>query len=45
MILWRNDPRGVGGGVTFYISEYGDVREVKVYFSALPLTEKVCFSI
>ena len=35
---------GGGGGVTFYISVYGDVRALKVYFSALPLYDKVCFS-
>ena len=34
-----------GLGVTFYISEYGDVRALLVYFSALPLYDKVCFSI
>ena len=47
MILLRNYPRGGGGGggVTFYISEYGDVRAVSIGFSALPLYEKVCFSI
>ena len=31
------------GGVTSYISEYGDVRALYVYFSALPLYDKVCF--
>ena len=33
-----------GGGVTSYISEYEDVRAFYVYFSALPLYDKVCFS-
>ena len=35
---------GGGGGVTFYISVYGDVRALWIYFSALPLYDKVCFS-
>ena len=35
---------GGGGGVTSYISEYGDVRALHVYFSTLPIYEKLCFS-
>ena len=35
---------GGGGGVTCYISEHGDVRALYVYFSALSLYDKVCFS-
>ena len=31
-------------GVTFYISEYGGVRALLVYVSALLLYDKVCFS-
>ena len=31
-------------GVTFYISEYGDVRALLVNASALILYDKVCFS-
>ena len=31
-------------GVTSYISEYRDVRALKVYFSTLPIYEKLCFS-
>ena len=34
----------LGGGVTSYISEYGDVRALYVYFSTLPIYEKLCFS-
>ena len=34
--------RGRGGG-TFYISEYGDVRALKVYVSALLVYDMVCF--
>ena len=34
---------GGGGGVTSYISEYGDVRALQVYFSTLPIYEKLCF--
>ena len=30
--------------VPFYISEYGGVQALYVYFSALPLYDKVCFS-
>ena len=33
-----------GGGGTFYMIEYGNVRALKVYFSSLPLYDKVCFS-
>ena len=31
-------------GVTFYISEYGDVRALYVYVSGLLLYDKLCFS-
>ena len=40
---WTQNSRGgggEGGGVTFYISDYGNVR----HFSALPLYDKVWFS-
>ena len=44
-ILGGGGGGGGGGGVTTYISEeYGDVRALLVYFSALPLYDKVCFS-
>ena len=32
-------------GVNFYISDYEDVRALYVYFSALPLYDRVCFSV
>ena len=47
-IFAPTDPRGGGGGGggggTYYISEYGNVRALEVYFSALPLYDKVGFS-